>query len=188
MCQRRNLYLFGFFQVSWIKWHPAQVAVSWGQAWEQGNFLHPHSRKSPRRWERVSKSPREGSFLLSWGGAQLPPFPPGASFISHSPEQNSALCCWEFMKQKSYSIQIVNRQSSFPPRLQLGKHYDREKKLMFAVCFAGLFLICPETTTQPSLWHWTELMDGGGMAWGTCHRSLGNPVAHCHQGQEYIGC
>ena len=51
------------------------MAVSWGQAWEQGNFLHPHSRNSPRRWERFRESPRGGQLppQLRWGSvATLP--------------------------------------------------------------------------------------------------------------------
>lgn len=126
------------------------------------------------------KAPGEGSFLLSWDGAQLPLFLPGASFISHSPEQNSAFRCWETAKLFYSNCQQTELISTSPAT---GKtNYDREKKWMFAVCFAGLFLICPETITQPCSWHWTEPMDGGGMAWVTFHRSLGNPVAHLSPG------
>lgn len=154
MCRRRNLYLFGFFQVSWIKWHPAQVAVSWGQAWEQSNFLHPHSRKSPRRWERFSESPRGGQLppQLRWGSVATLP----TRYFIHFPQPRA-----EF---SPLLLRIHETEKLFYPNCQqkefistspaTGKtNYDREKKLMFTVCFAGLFLICPETTTQPSLWH-----------------------------------
>lgn len=134
------------------------MAVSWGQAWEQGNFLHPQQEKALGGGNDSGKAPGEGSFLFSWDGAQLPPFPPSASFISHSPEQNSA---FPLLRNSTVILSKLSTvRAHFHLGLQLGLQF---------VCWAVSNLSWDHQTAFLVALNLSP--DGGGMAWVTFHRS-----------------
>lgn len=159
----------------------------WGQAGEQGGCLHSPCTRRPDRQEQLRESPRvwpNSSSAKTVHSSHLPHRAFGSFSTAQSTIQSS---------NNSWNRRVIlSKLSTDKAHVSLASNRENNlwQRKELVICSLRLQAVpnvvptYPETVTQPSLWHWTQPRDGGGIDQVTFPRSPGNPAAYLSPGPE----